>query len=194
MTTVFILNGNAYGAARPDRLTQVSAVDLARRGFHAIQLKTPAMDSLGTFDILANQLKRLSKGRPIGLVGFSAGGSMAMRLAQNPGLNVKAVLNFYGPPDLRDWIDEHRLDPAFAYMNSQVHLTPGFINRMSGSGSSQTFIVSAFGLRDRTVTASASGASFQKDYPNGALYYYPGAHGVTIAACYEAYLGFVSHL
>ena len=65
---------------------------------------------------------------------------------------------------------------------------------MSGPINTSSHIVSVFGLADRTVTASASAASFQQDFPKGAVYYYPGSHGVTIAANYAAYLDFLSHL
>lgn len=193
-TLVFVLNGNAFAAAEPGRVTQIVAADLARSGNHAIQMSTPSMDRPGSFMNLASQLKRLSKGQPIGLVGFSAGGTMAMRLAQTPGLNVKAVLNFYGPPDLRSWFDQHRGDRAYRYLSSHVHLTSGFINQMSGPSSSRAYTVSAFGIRDSTVTAAASAARFHQDFPDGVLYYYAGAHGVTISSCYPAYLDFLCHL
>ena len=73
-TVVFVLNGNGFGAAHPDHITRTVAIDLARHGNRPIQLATPAMNGPGTFLGLANQLVRLSKGQPVGLVGFDAGG------------------------------------------------------------------------------------------------------------------------
>src|SRR5262249_16349017 len=103
-TLVFVFNGNAFAEAKPNALTQLPADQLARHGDRAIQLATPAMNSAGDFYQLAHRIRAISKGRPVGLMGFSAGGALAMRLAALPRLNVKAVMNFYGPPDFRDWL------------------------------------------------------------------------------------------
>ena len=69
----------------------------------------------------------MSHGQPIGLVGFSAGGALAMRLAGQPGLNVKSVMDYYGPPDLNAWIASHGHDHYYQYVTSHVHLTRGLV-------------------------------------------------------------------
>ena len=48
-----------------------------------------------------------------------------MRLARLPGLNVKAVLNFYGPPDLGAWLAQHRGDGAVAVRHVAGATHPG---------------------------------------------------------------------
>ena len=122
-TLVFLFNGNAFAAADPGRVTQNAAATLARDGDFAIQMSTPAMDSRGGFVQLSNQIRRMSRGQPIGLIGFRTGGAGALRLAEAPGLNVKAVfLNFYGPPDLQAWLQQHRGDIAYRYVATRVRL------------------------------------------------------------------------
>jgi hypothetical protein len=193
-TLVFVFNGNAFAEAKPAWLTQLAAAQLVQRGDRAIQLTTPAMDSPAAFYQLANEIRRISRGAPIGLMGFSAGGSLAMRLARLPHLNVKAVMNYYGPPDFQDWLVEHRGDRIFQYVTTHVRVTPGFVRLMSGPGTTQAYIVSAFGLRDPVTVSSASTSSFHRDFPQGQVYHYPGPHGVTLYACYPAFADFLAHL
>src|SRR5438270_13965709 len=83
---VFVLNGNAFAEAKPNLITQLAADQLLRHGDRAVQLTTPAMNSPGAFYQLAEVIRAMSRGRPIGLMGFSAGGTLAMRLAGLPGL------------------------------------------------------------------------------------------------------------
>src|SRR5437870_5514553 len=80
-TLVFVFNGNAFDQAKPSVLTQLAAAQLQRNGDQAVQLTTPAMNSPGAFYQLARVIRAISKGRPIALMGFSAGGSLATRLA-----------------------------------------------------------------------------------------------------------------
>ena len=47
-----------------------------------------------------------------------------MRLAGQPGLNVKAVMDYYGPPDLNAWFASHGHDHYYQYVTSHVHVTP----------------------------------------------------------------------
>ena len=194
-TLVFVFNGNAFAEAKPaDWTTQLAAAQLTQHGDQAIQLTTPAMNSPAAFFQLANEIHSISKGRPIGLMGFSAGGALAMRLAGLPGLNVKAVMNYYGPPDFRDWLSYHRGDRFFQYVTTHVRVTPGFVRLMSGPSATQAYVVSAFGLRDQLIVSSMSTASFDRDFPHGQVYYYPGPHGVTLYACYPAFQDFLAHL
>jgi hypothetical protein len=193
-TLVFVFNGNAFAAAKPNSITQIAADQLIRHGDQAIQVTTPAMNGPSAFFQLANEIRAMSKGRPIGLMGFSAGGALAMRLAGLPGLNVKAVMSYYGPPDFRDWLNYHYGDHFYRYVTTHVHVTPGFVRLMSGVGDTQAYIVSAFGLHDQNIQSAMSTASFDRDFQQGAVYYYPGPHGVTLYACYPAFADFLAHL
>lgn len=194
-TLVFVFNGNAFAEAKPDKVhTQLAAQQLIEHGDRAIQVTTPAMDSPADFSRLADEILALSKGQPIGLMGFSAGGTLAMRLAQVRELDVKAVMSYYGPPDLRDWLSYHHGDRFYNYVTTHVHFDPGIIAQLSGPSTSSAFIVSAFGLEDHNVVSSVSTASFDRDFPHGQVLDYPGPHGVTLFADYAAFKDFLSHL
>jgi hypothetical protein len=191
---VFIFPGNALAAAAPSIPTRTAAVQLIRQGDRPIQVSTPALNGPGAFYRIADYVRRVSQGRPIGLVGFSAGGALAMRLADQPGLNVKAVMNYYGPPDLRSWVASHGHDHYYRYVTSHVHLTGAVTDLLSGPSTSSAYFVSAFGLHDANVQPAASTASFQRDFPQGRVFYYPGPHGVTLYADYAAFQDFLNHL
>jgi hypothetical protein len=193
-TLVFVFSGNALAAAPPSIPTQVAADQLLRHGDQPIQVSTPALDGPGAFYRIAQYVRTVSKGQPIGLVGFSAGGALAMRLAGQPGLDVTSVMDYYGPPDLKAWIADHGDDRYYRYVVSHVHLTTGIVNLFSGPSTSDAYFVSAFGLKDQNVVASVSTESFQKDFQHGQVYYYPGPHGVTLYANYAAFQDFLDHL
>src|SRR4051812_16404846 len=80
-TLIFVLNGNSYDAAKPSSLTANAAQVLEGARHQAIQLSTPNMAAPDALSRLARQIASLSHGRPIGIVGFSAGGTLAARLA-----------------------------------------------------------------------------------------------------------------
>ena len=194
-TLVFVFNGNGFAAAKPNhQQTQLAAQQLIKDGDRAVQMTTPAMSSPSDFYQLADEIRAISKGQPIGLMGFSAGGALALRLAGVPGLNVRAVMNYYGPPDLTDWLNYHHGDRYYQWVTSHVHPDNGIINLLSGVSTSNAYMVSAFGLRDHNVVSSVSTASFDRDFPGGHVYYYPGPHGVSLYADYPAFQSFVSHL
>jgi hypothetical protein len=194
-TLVFVLNGNAFAQAKPNQMqTLLAAQQLMEHGDRAVQLTTPALTDPSVFYRVANQIFAISKGQPIGLMGFSAGGCLAMRLSAIAMLNVKAVLSYYGPPDLRDWLNYHRGDRDYAFVTSHVHFDRGIINVLSGPSTSTAFIVSAFGLKDHNIVSSISTASFDRDFQFGQVFYYPGPHGVTLFADYAAFKDFLSHL
>jgi dienelactone hydrolase len=194
-TLVFVFNGNAFAAATPDQPhTGLAAQQLIKHGDQAIQLATPAMSDPAAFYQVADEIFAISKGQPIGLMGFSAGGGLAMRLSGDSKLNVKAVLSYYGPPDLRDYLDYHRGDRFDAYVTSHTHFDSGIIDLLSGPSPSTAFIVSAFGLEDHNIVSSVSTASFDRDFQYGQVFYYPGGHGVTMFADYAAFQDFLSHL
>jgi Dienelactone hydrolase family len=194
-TLVFVFNGNAFSASKPDtEQTGLAAQQLILHGDRAIQLSTPEMDSPRAFYHLAAEIRTLSQGRPIGLMGFSAGGALAMRLAGVADLHVQAVMSFYGVPDLRDWLNEHRGDRYYEYVTSRVHFDSGIINLLSGPSPASADIVSAFGLDDHNVVSSLSTQSFDRDFPHGQVFYYPGPHGVTLNADLPAFDTFLADL
>ena len=117
-----------------------------------------------------------------------------MPRAQLPQLNVQAVMNYYGPPDFRDWLAYHHGDRFSRFVTTQVRVTPGFVGLMSGASETQAYIVNAFGLHDQNIVSSLSTSSFDRDFPHGQVYYYPGPHGVNLYACYPAFQDFLSHL
>jgi hypothetical protein len=194
-TLVFIFNGNGFAAAQPNfQQTQFASEQLIMHGDRAVQMATPAMNSPSAFYQLADEIRAISKGQPIGLMGFSAGGALAMRLAGVPELNVRAVMSYYGPPDLGDWLNYHHGDRFYQWVTSHVHFDKGIINLLSGVCTSNAYIVSAFGLRDQNIVSSVSTASFDRDFPGGHVYYYNGPHGVTLYADYSAFQDFVSRV
>jgi hypothetical protein len=194
LTLVFVLNGNAFSAAKPDALTANAAQVLQNAGDRAIQLSTPKISTAAAFYEVARQIESMSHGRPIGLVGFSAGGALAARISGVPGLHVKAVLNDYGPPDLRDYFRFHHGDRFATYIRGHVHFSPSAMRLLSGPSDSSAYVVSAFGLDDDNVNATQSTASFLKDFPLGRVYTYPGPHGVSINASRAALEDFLAHL
>jgi hypothetical protein len=193
-TLVFVFNGNGFAAAQPSVLTQSAANFLLQHGEKPIQLATPPIGGVAAFGQVVGQIARLAKGQPIGLVGFSAGGALALRLSEFPQLNVTAALDFYGPPDLKGWLTYHRGDRYYNYVTSRVHFTSQLIALMSGVSDSRSFIVGAFGTNDRNVVSSVSTASFERDFPHGELFTYPGPHGVALRACLAATADFLEHL
>jgi pimeloyl-ACP methyl ester carboxylesterase len=192
---VFVFNGNGFAASRPDAsITGSAAKQLMQHGDRAIQLATPAMANLSDFYQLVREIRLASGGQPIGLMGFSAGGTLAMRLSAISSLNVRAVMSYYGPPDLRDWLTYHQGDKIYSYVTSRVHFSPAIVKLLSGPSSSTAYIVSAFGKYDANVVTSVSTASFDRDYQHGQVFYYPGPHGVSLFADYAAFRDFLAHL
>jgi hypothetical protein len=193
-TLIFVLNGNAYAGVGPNALTANAARVLRAAGNQVVQLSYPTMATPRAFDGLARRIAAISRGRPIGLVGFSAGGSLASRLSGVESLNVAAVLNNYGPPNLRDWLNYHGRDLYGRYVRSRIPFRPATIDLLSGPSDSKAYVVSAFGRRDRNVQAAMSMASAENDFPNGKVYLYDGGHGAPITASRPALDDFLAHL
>jgi hypothetical protein len=194
-TLVFVFNGDGFAASSPDTVhTGLAAQQLMLHGDRAIQLPTPTMGTPRALYALANQIRTLSHGQPIGLMGFSAGGSLAIRLAGVVGSNVKAVMSYYGPPDLSDWLNYHRGDRYYNYVVIHAHPNNGVINLLSGPSSTSASIVCAFGLYDHNVVSSMSTASFNADFKHGQVFDYAGPHGVTLFADLPAFNAFLADL
>ncbi len=100
----------------------------------------------------------------------------------------------YGPPSLRDYLSYHNGDRFDAYMLSHVHFPRSAINVLSGPSDTSAHVVCAFGLDDRNVVASVSTSSVQQDFPSAHVYYYAGAHGVSINASPLALHDFLVHV
>lgn len=158
------------------------------------QISTPKIATAGVYYGLAKQLESLSHGSPIGIVGFSSGGSLAARLSGVKALHVIAALDYYGSPSLRDYLNYHNGDRFAAYMNGHVHFARSAINVLSGPSDTSAYVVSAFGLYDRNVVASVSTSSLQQDFPAAHVYYYAGPQGVSISASPQALQDFLAHV
>jgi hypothetical protein len=193
-TLVFVLSGNAFSSAGPSVLTASAARTLREAGTTPVQLAYPTMSTRAAFDGLVAQVKAISRGQPIGIVGFSAGGSLALRMAASKALNVVSVLDYYGPPDLQDYLSIHGSDRFARYTLGHAHFTRAAINLFSGPIATTAHVVSAFGLDDRNVVATQSVASLQRDLPGSSVYDYPGPHGVGITASRPALNEFLANL
>jgi hypothetical protein len=188
------LNGNGFGAAAPSILTANASALLRAANDEPVPLAYPAISSVGAFLGLEREIKALSHGQPIGIVGFSAGGTLAERIAADPALNVTDVLACYSPPDLRAFFAYHQGDLYARYVLNHIGGNGAVIDRFSGPNDTPAHIVTAFGLEDRAVEAAPSTTEFLADYPHGHVYTYPGPHGVSISASVPALEDFLSHL
>ena len=193
-TLVFVFNGAGFGAADPNSLTANAASVLRKAGDQVVQLSYPALGTEGVVDGVARQIGAIAHGQPIGLVGFSAGGTLALHLANDPSLHVKAVLDDYGPPDLRDYLALHHGDHFARYVVGHGHFDRGALDALSGPGQADAHVVAAFGLRDRNIVAGPSAASIVRDFPGAKVYNYDGPHGVSIEASPPALEDFLSHI
>jgi hypothetical protein len=188
------LNGNAFRAVGPNALTANAAQVIDHAGDRAVQLATPTMTTVRDFYAVAKKIESLSHGQSIALVGFSAGGTLAARLAGVEALHVRAALDYYGPPDFRYYLETRYPGHFFRYSPGRVHLNSALMDLLSGPCNTSAYVVCAFGLQDGIVRASVSTASFERDYPSGKVYDYPGPHGVSIDASPPALKDFLAHL
>ena len=192
LTLVFVLNGNSFNAAKPNALTANAASVLRAAGAQVVQLGNPKIGSPAALAALANQIGHQAHGRAVGIVGFSAGGALALRLAATPGLKVNAVLDYYGVPDVRAYLGRH---PGTT--NPIAGLAPfraPLVARLSGPVATPARVVAAFGAADPHVDADASRADLLADAPGAAVYTYDGGHGVAIDASRPALADFLAHL
>jgi hypothetical protein len=193
-TLVFVLNGNAFSAVGPNNLTAGAAEVLRGAGDQVIQLAYPTIATPAALYGLEQRIEALSHGQPIGIVGFSAGGSLALRIATDKALHVVSVLDYYGPPDLNDYFLYHKSDRFSQYVLGTVPFTRAAINLLSGPIVTSAHVVAAFGLYDANVVASQSVGSLQQDFPQAKIYLYAGPHGVGINASPPALEAFLTNL
>jgi hypothetical protein len=111
-----------------------------------------------------------------------------------PGLNVTAVMDYYGPPSMKDWLAFHGHDHDYQYVVSHVQLTEGVVNLLSGPSDTQAFVVGAFGTHDPNVNPEMASKSLEQDFEHEQAFEYPGPHGVSLYADYPAFLTFLKHL
>jgi len=191
---VFVFNGNSFAATGPSSLTANAAAVLRQAGNRVVQLANPAINSAAAYLSLAAAVARRAHGQSVGLVGFSAGGALALRLAAAPGLKVSAVLDYYGVPDVRAYLERHARDHNFRPISGLAPFRPALVSLLSGPLVTGAHVVAAFGLRDPNVRAVTSSADLLRDDPSADVYTYPGAHGVPISASRPALEDFLSHV
>lgn len=193
-TLVFVLNGASFSATGPSRLTAGAAAVIEHAGNRVVQLANPTINSASAFTSLARRVVKLSHGQTIGLVGFSAGGALALRLAATPGLQVSAVLDYYGVPDVSAYLHRHAADHIFRPISGLSPFRPPLVSLLSGPLSTSSHVVAAFGQFDPHVSADTSSSDLLLDDPSAHVYTYPAAHGVPITASRPALDDFLSHL
>lgn len=191
---VIILNGNAYSPAGPNNLTANAALILAHDGCRTLQLGYGKMNTAAAFGGLEHQVAHITHGQSVSIVGFSAGGTLALRLAFDKTINVKSVLDYYGPPNVRDYFAYHGHDRFAQYVQGHVGFTHAGIAALSGPMTTSAHVVCAFGLKDINVVASQSIASLNRDLSRAVAYTYDGGHGVGISTCQPALDEFLSNL
>lgn len=192
LTLVFVLNGNSFNAAKPNALTANAAAVLRAAGEQVVQVSNPKINSPAALTALAGQIRKQAHGRAVGLVGFSAGGALALRIAATPGLKVDSVLDYYGVPDVRAFLNRHTgtTDPIAGLAPFRAPV----VAALSGPVATSAHVVGAFGAGDPHVPAAASEADLGADVPGAATYTYAGGHGVKITASRPALDDFLAHL
>lgn len=193
-TLVFVLNGASFAAAKPNSLTANAAMVLEHAGNRVVQLSNPAINTPSAFNAFAAKVVNLAHGRAVGLVGFSAGGALAIRIAATPGLKVSAVLDYYGVPDVRAYLQRHSTDHSFRPISGLAPFRAPIVSLLSGPLATSAHVVGAFGQYDANVRADTSSADLLADDPHAHIYTYPGAHGASITASRAALDDFLEHL
>jgi dienelactone hydrolase len=193
-TLVFVLNGASFAAAGPNQLTASAAAVLQQAGNRVVQLSYPAINTASAFKALGRSVAKLAHGQNVGLVGFSAGGALAVHIAAAPGLRVKAVLDYYGVPDVQAYLDRHSVDDNDRPISGLAPFRTSVVSLLSGPIATSAYVVAAFGAFDPNVRPDTSSADLLRDDPNAHVYTYSGGHGVPITASRPALEDFLAHL
>jgi dienelactone hydrolase len=193
-TLIFVLNGNGFAAAGPNQLTANAAAVLRQAGEQVVQLSNATINTTAAYDALAGKIVKLAHGEDVGLVGFSAGGALAIHLASTPGLKVNAVLDYYGVPDIRAYLERHRIDHKLRPISGLAPFRPPLVSLLSGPLTTSAHVIAAFGDRDPNVRSDASSADLLGDDPYSHIYTYNGGHGVSITASQPALADFLRDL
>lgn len=194
LTLVVIFNGNGFRAARPDALTGQAAAVLREAGNRIVEVATPAIQAAGSVRALAGQVAKLAHGQAVGIVGFSAGGALALRVAADPRVHASAVLDYYGVPDVRAYLNRHAADGFVRPIAGLAPFRPALVASLSGPINTEAHVVGAFGQTDPNVRADATAADLRADDPSAVVYTYPGGHGAAITASPAALDDFLAHL
>ena len=192
-TLIFVLNGASFAAAGPNQLTANAAAVLQQAGNRVVQLSNPAINA-ASFKALAAKVVNLAHGQTVGLVGFSAGGALALRIAATPGLKVSAVLDYYGVPDVQSYLNRHSADHNDRPISGLAPFRQSVVSLLSGKLTTSARVIAAFGQYDPNVQAGTSSADLLRDDPAAHVYTYAGAHGVSINASRPALNDFLSHV
>jgi putative intracellular protease/amidase len=128
------------------------------------------------------------------LVGFSAGGALALRIGATPGLKASAVLDYYGVPDVRAYLERHASDHVYRPISGLAPFRRALVLLLSGPLATQAHVVAAFGQYDPNVRPGTSSVDLINDDPNADVYAYRGGHGVSITASSPALQDFLAHL
>jgi dienelactone hydrolase len=193
-TLIFVLNGNGFAAAKPNQLTANAAAVLHQAGNQVVQLSNATINTPAAYNALARKVVRLAHGQDVGLVGFSAGGALAIHLAATPGLKVNAVLDYYGVPDIRAYLQRHSVDHDLRSISGLAPFRPSLVAFPSGPLATSARVIAAFGARDPHVRPDTSSADLLRDDPFAHVYTYPGGHGVSITASRPALADFLLEL
>jgi dienelactone hydrolase len=193
-TLIFVLNGNGFSAAKPNQLTANAAAVLRQAGNQVVQLSNATINTPAAYNSLVRRVVRLAHGQDVGLVGFSAGGALAIRLAATPGLKVNAVLDYYGVPDISAYLQRHLIDHNLRPISGLAPFRPPLVALLSGRLATSAHVVAAFGERDPNVRPDTSLADLLGDDPSAHVYTYPGGHGVSIRASRPALADFLFDL
>lgn len=193
-TVIFILNGASFAATGPSPLTAEAAGVLQHGGNRVVQVSYPTINSVTAYHALTRRVVRMARGQEIGLVGFSAGGALALYIAETPDLKVEAVLDFYGVPDVRAYLQRHSTDHFVRPISGLAPFRNSMVSLLSGPITTSTSIIAAFGQFDPHVQADTSKADLLADDPTAHVYTYAGGHGVSIRASRAALDDFLSHV
>jgi dienelactone hydrolase len=193
-TLIVVLNGNGFEAAGPNQLTANAAAVLRQAGNQVVQLSNTTINTPAAYNALARKIVKLAHGQDIGLVGFSAGGALAIHLAATPGLKVNAELDYYGVPDIRAYLQRHSIDHKLRPISGLAPFRPAVVSLLSGPLATSARVIAAFGERDPNVRPDTSSADLLRDDPSAHIYTYAGGHGVSIAASRPALEDFLFDL
>jgi dienelactone hydrolase len=133
----------------------------------------------------------MAHGQEVGLVGFSAGGALAIHLAATPGLKADVVLDYYGVPDIRAYLERHIVDHNLRPISGLAPYRPPLVALLSGPLATSAHVIAAFGARDLHVRPDTSSADLLRDDQSAHIYTYPGGHGVSITASQPALADFL---
>ena len=107
----------------------------------------------GPFYQVASEVRSLSKGQPIGLIGFTQAAALRSP-GWDTGVERQGRSGVLRPPDLRDYLAYHHGDRDYRYVTGHAHLDPAIIRLLSGPGNTSAYEIDAFG---RAMTTSLPG-------------------------------------